>query len=102
MTPVTTTPFVFIYYQYPHAELNETEYRKTHLQAKMKEKNVTHILKLQFEWQNISAGITDLKFGKEEIYMKLKELIKDTVAFKCSQQTLTFHLQGKIYQKEYW
>lgn len=49
---------------------------------------MSHILKLQFEQQNISAGITDLKFGKEETFVELKELIKDTVAFKCSQRTI--------------
>lgn len=46
------------------------------------------ILKLQFEEQNVSSVITDLKFGKEEVYMKLQELIKDTAASIYSQQTI--------------
>lgn len=49
------------------------------------------ILKLQFKQQNTSAGITGLKFVKE-VYIKLKEQIKDTVDFKCSQQTIHISL----------
>lgn len=36
--------------------------------------------------------MTDLKFGKEEVYMNLKKIIKYTVAFKCSQQTIHISL----------